>query len=52
LRALSVEEHEASLETAESVFKANMRNIRELLVAVAISRTFRHRAPGTGEVLP
>jgi hypothetical protein len=43
---------EASLETAESAFKANMRNIRELLVAVATSRTFRYRTPGTGEMLP
>ena len=43
---------EASLETAESAFKANMRNIRELLVAVATSRTFRYRTPGRGEVLP
>lgn len=42
----------ASLETAQNVFTASMRNIRELLVAVATSRTFRYRTPGTGEVLP
>jgi hypothetical protein len=42
----------ASLNAAASAFKNSQRDIRELVVAVATSRTFRYRTPGTGEVLP
>jgi Protein of unknown function (DUF1592)/Protein of unknown function (DUF1588)/Protein of unknown function (DUF1585)/Protein of unknown function (DUF1595)/Protein of unknown function (DUF1587) len=41
----------SSLNAAASAFKSNMRDIRELVVAVATSSSFRYRTPGTGEVL-
>jgi hypothetical protein len=41
-----------SLNAAASAFKNSQRDIRELVLAVATSRTFRYRTPGTGEVLP
>jgi hypothetical protein len=41
----------ASIEGAATAFAAS-GNIRDLVAAVATSRTFRYRAPDTGEVLP
>jgi uncharacterized protein DUF1592/uncharacterized protein DUF1588/uncharacterized protein DUF1585/uncharacterized protein DUF1595/uncharacterized protein DUF1587 len=40
-----------SLDAAASAFKSSMRDIRELVLAIATSPTFRYRTPGTGEVL-
>jgi hypothetical protein len=41
----------SSLNAAASAFKTSLRDIRELVVAVATSSSFRYRTPGTGEVL-
>ncbi len=43
---------EASLGAAYSAFAAANFNVRDLLVAVATSRTFRFRTPAAGEILP
>jgi hypothetical protein len=44
--------HDASsLDAAAGAFKNSMRDIRELIVAIATSRTFRYRTPGTGEMV-
>jgi len=42
----------ASIGAATSAFQAANLNVRDLMVAVATSRTFRFRSPDTGEVLP
>ena len=42
----------ASIQAATSAFQAANLNVRDLMVAVATSRTFRFRSPDTGEVLP
>ncbi|HVY37187.1 MAG TPA: DUF1592 domain-containing protein [Polyangia bacterium] len=42
----------ASIQSATVAFRAANLNIRDLMVAVATSRTFRYRSPDTGEVLP
>ncbi len=42
----------ASIQAATAAFRAANLNIRDLMVAVATSRTFRYRSPDTGEVLP
>jgi hypothetical protein len=42
----------ASIQGATSAFQAKGLNIRDLIAAVATSRTFRYRAPGSGEILP
>jgi hypothetical protein len=41
----------ASIQSAATTFQGSL-NIRDLIAGVATSRTFRYRAPGTGEVLP
>ena len=41
----------ASVNGAATTFKTASRDVRELIVGVSTSRTFRYRAPGTGEVL-
>ncbi len=41
----------ASIQAVTSAFQAAGLNIRDLMVAVATSRTFRYRSPDTGEVL-
>jgi hypothetical protein len=41
----------ASLEAAVGALTRSESNLRELLVAVATSRTFRYRSPAAGEVL-
>jgi Protein of unknown function (DUF1592)/Protein of unknown function (DUF1588)/Protein of unknown function (DUF1585)/Protein of unknown function (DUF1595)/Protein of unknown function (DUF1587) len=41
----------SSLDAAAGAFKNSMRDIRELIVAIATSPTFRYRTPGTGEML-
>jgi hypothetical protein len=41
----------ASVQAATSAFQAAGLNIRNLMMAVATSRTFRYRSPDTGEVL-
>ena len=51
LGRLDTPEDAASLDAAASAFKISMRDIRELVVAIATSSTFRYRTPGTGEVL-
>ena len=42
----------ASIQAATSAFQAANLNVRDLMIAVATSRTFRFRSPDTGEVLP
>ena len=42
----------ASIQGATSAFQAAGLNMRELIAAVATSRTFRYRTPGAGEILP
>jgi hypothetical protein len=41
----------ASVQSAATTFQAS-GNMRDLIGAVATSRTFRYRAPASGEVLP
>lgn len=41
----------ASITTAATTFKTASRDVRELVVGLSTSRTFRYRTPGTGEVL-
>ena len=41
----------ASIESAATRFKGTL-NMRDMIVGVATSRTFRYRAPAAGEVLP
>ncbi|MES1206309.1 MAG: DUF1588 domain-containing protein [Pseudomonadota bacterium] len=43
---------QASIGAAYSAFATNNFNVRDLLVAVATSRTFRFRTPSAGEILP
>jgi hypothetical protein len=40
-----------SIQQAASAFQSGGLNVRDLMVAVATSRTFRYRSPDTGEVL-
>jgi hypothetical protein len=42
----------ASINAASDVFKSSTGDVRELLVGLATSRTFRYRTPAAGEVLP
>ncbi len=42
----------ASIQGATSTFQAGGLNMRDLIAAVATSRTFRYRTPGAGEILP
>jgi len=42
----------ASIQSAAQSFQASGLNMRELIAAVASSRTFRFRAPAPGEMLP
>lgn len=41
----------ASIQKATSAFTAAKLDMRELIVALATSRTFRYRSPGTGEIV-
>lgn len=41
----------ASINTASATFKAMNHDVRELLVSMTTSRTFRYRTPGTSEAL-
>ena len=41
----------ASIQEAANAFQTSGFNIRNLITAVATSRTFRYRAPAAGEVL-
>ncbi len=43
---------QASINTAAATFARPESGVRDLLVAVATSRTFRYRSPSPGEVLP
>ena len=52
LGRLDTDQDLASINAAATRFKSSMRDIREMVVALATSRTFRYRTPGTGEVLP
>jgi hypothetical protein len=52
LGRLDTDLDQASIEAAAARFKSSMHDIREMIVALATSRTFRFRTPGTGEVLP
>ena len=45
-------EDRASLDTIADRFAKSSLDIREMLVALATSRTFRYRSPNPGEVLP
>ena len=51
LGRMETAQDQSSLNAAASAFKSSMRDIRELVVAVATSSSFRYRTPGTGEVL-
>ncbi|MGA7121250.1 MAG: DUF1592 domain-containing protein [Polyangiaceae bacterium] len=51
LGRLDTPQDATSLDAAASAFKSSMRDIRELVVAIATSPTFRYRTPGTGETL-
>lgn len=51
LRRLDTNDDQASVDTATKTFKAAARDIRELLVGIATSRTFRYRALAQGEVV-
>ena len=42
----------ASVQAAQSAFKAGGLDVRKLMTGVATSRTFRYRSPAAGEVLP
>jgi hypothetical protein len=42
----------ASIQGATSAFQTAGLNMRDLIAAVATSRTFRYRTPGAGEILP
>jgi hypothetical protein len=42
----------ASVGAALGAFAMNNYNVRDLLVGVATSRTFRYRTPAAGEMLP
>jgi len=42
----------ASIQGATSTFQVGGLNMRDLIEAVATSRTFRYRTPGAGEILP
>jgi hypothetical protein len=42
----------ASIGDAYATFASNNFNVRNLLVGVATSRTFRFRTPSAGEMLP
>jgi hypothetical protein len=51
LGRLDTADDDASLTGAATKFKSATRDVRELLVGIATSRTFRYRALGPGEVL-
>ncbi|MES1172432.1 MAG: DUF1592 domain-containing protein [Bacteroidota bacterium] len=51
LGRLDTPQDQASINGAAATFKAATRDVRELLVAMATSRTFRYRTPGTSEIL-
>jgi hypothetical protein len=52
LYRLETEEEQGSLEEALEAFAASAYDVRELIVAITGTRTFLHRAPANGEVLP
>jgi hypothetical protein len=43
---------QASIQSAAGTFRSSSGDVRELLVGLATSRTFRYRTPAAGEVLP
>jgi Protein of unknown function (DUF1592)/Protein of unknown function (DUF1588)/Protein of unknown function (DUF1595)/Protein of unknown function (DUF1585)/Protein of unknown function (DUF1587) len=51
LGRMNVPEDADSISAALAAFTHSLRDIRELLVALGASPTFRYRTPGTGEVL-
>jgi hypothetical protein len=51
-RRLETNDDVASLNAMTSRFTGSQLDVRELLVALATSRTFRYRSPNPGEVLP
>jgi hypothetical protein len=52
LGRLDTARDQPSIAAGITAFESSMRDIRELVVALATSRTFRYRTPGTAEVLP
>jgi hypothetical protein len=52
LRRLDVEADLGSLGAADRAFAASGGDLRELLVAIAQSKTFRYREPAEGERTP
>ncbi len=52
VRRMDTAPDRASIDGALTAFKTNMRDVRELVAALAVSRTFRYRTPDGGEVLP
>jgi hypothetical protein len=42
----------ASIQSAQAAFKSGGLDVRALMTGVAMTRTFRYRAPAAGEVLP
>jgi hypothetical protein len=51
LGRLDTTDDSASVTGATTTFKSATRDVRELLVGIATSRTFRYRALASGEVL-
>jgi hypothetical protein len=51
-RRLETNDDVASLNAMTARFTSSQLDVRELLVALATSRTFRYRSPNLGEVLP
>ena len=52
LNRWDVDADAASVQATQAAFKAGSFDIRSLMTAVAMGRTFRYRAPAAGEVLP
>jgi hypothetical protein len=50
-RRLETDGDLASIQSAEAAFNSTNGNVRDLIVALVKSRTFRYRAPAAGEVL-
>jgi Protein of unknown function (DUF1588)/Protein of unknown function (DUF1585)/Protein of unknown function (DUF1592) len=50
-RRLETDDDKASLQAANQQFKASGNNMRELIIALVKSRTFRFRSPAAGEAL-
>jgi hypothetical protein len=42
----------ASIQSAQSAFATSQYDVRQMLIGLATSRTFRYRTPSAGEVLP